>query len=377
MKHSYKRFVAAFLMVFLIALAVPTVASAADAGGNLVAHYTFDNDFKDSSGNANDGTNVGDVTFADDAVFGKSAVFTGGYLNVASKPELNLGSKFTISVWVKISPDLAGHNVSVPIISKLDDRGNYNNYHAYARGTFGAGMGVKFTNGDVSVQNGGFEDFGLADDWSHLVFSCDGQALYLYHNGTLKATKEIKAGGSVKSSESNMRIGTGNDLNNSNLIFKGMMDDMRIYDYALSSAEIKALYDASGAYNHKIVLQVSKSTMMVDDKEQEIDPGRGTVPVIVSSRTLVPIRAIIEAMGGTIGWTQSEQRVDITLKSKHLQLWIDRTTATLNGTQLTMDVPPKLMNQRTMLPLRFISENLGCKVEWDGKTQKVTVSYNK
>lgn len=364
---SFRNVVTAILFALLITLISASVCFAADSG-NLVAHYKFDGDYKDSSGNGNDGTDVGDVTFADDGVFGKSAVFNGGFLNVQSTPALNLGSKFTISVWVKVDPSMKDGNKSGPIVSKRND-----GYQAYTQGTHGAGFHGFFTGGERSVVPGGFEDFGLAEDWSFLVFSFDGQALYLYHNGVLKATKPCKAGDSLKPSEDNMRIGTGQY----SAMFKGKMDDLRIYDNALSFAEIKALYNAAGSFKNKIVLQLGKTTMMVDDKQQEVDPGRKTAPTIVKGRTLVPIRAIIEAMGGTIGWTQSEKRVDLTLKSKQMQLWIGRTTAELNGTQLAMDVPPMVMNERTMLPLRFVSENLGCKTEWDGKTQKVTIHYSK
>jgi len=47
----------------------------------------------------------------------------------------------------------------------------------------------------------------------------------------------------------------------------------------------------------EIILQIGNPMMTVNGKEQEIDPGRGTVPMIVNDRTLVPVRAIIEAMG--------------------------------------------------------------------------------
>jgi hypothetical protein len=375
-KRIYKKFTAALMMICLIVLSAPVAGSAADPTAGMVAHYTFDGDVNDSSGNSNNGTVVGNVTYANDAVSGKSALFDGGYINVDSKTELNIGSKFTISVWVKIDPD-KGKSGNNSIVSKLDNNGNYNVYHAYARGDFAARMDTRTNNGELPVASGGFEDFGMDEDWTNLVFSCDGQALYIYKNGTQKALKTVKDGTSIISSDGKMRIGTGNDINNSSVLFKGMMDDLRIYNYGMSASEIKALYDSAFPYNHKMVLQLNKRTMMVDNKQQDVDPGRDTVPVLVSGRTLVPIRAVIEAMGGTIGWTQSDKRVDITLGSKKMQLWINNTKATLNGKELTMDVPPMLLHERTMLPLRFVSENLGSKVDWDGKTQSITISYAK
>lgn len=367
----FKKVFAVVLVVFLITLGIPLVSFAENTGGKLVAHYKFDGDFKDSSGNGNDGTLVGDVTFADDGVIGKNAVFNGGYIDVNSSPELNLENSFTIAAWVKLDPVMAVGNQDGPIVSKLNDGGGNHTYQANTNGTHGAQFHGFFTGGERTVAPGGFEDFGLEEDWSLLVFSFDGRALYLYQNGSLKATKPCNAGDSLRPSENNMRIGIGTY----DAMFKGKMDDLRIYDYALSSAEIKALYDAAGTYQHKIKLVLGKTTMTVDNVVKDIDPGRRTAPIIIESRTMVPIRAIVESMGGTVGWNAGQQQIDITLKSKHLKLWVNKTTADLDGQQLSLDVPPKVLNGRTMVPLRFVGESLGCKVQWDGKTQTVTIQY--
>ena len=374
-KQKFKKAVTAILVIFLVTMALPCAGFAAGeetADSHLVAHYTFEGDFKDATGKGNDGTNVGDVSFSDDGVFGKSAVFNGGFINVNSSPGLNLGNSFTVAVWVKVDPVMADNgNKNGPIISKLDDNGNYNNYNIYTRGTFGVRMDGRFTGGEKSIQTGAYEDWDL-HNWSHLVVSCDGKSLYLYCNGVLKATKQLSAGESIIPSENVMRIATGNDINNSSLFFMGNMDDMRIYDYALSDSEIKGLFNAPW---HKIVLKMKSSTMTVDGVVKEIDPGKGTSPVSINGRTMVPIRALIETMGGNLTWTPTNQQLDISLKSKSLKLWVNNTTADLDGKDLKMEVPPKIINGRTMVPLRFVSESLGCQVSWEPKTQQVTILY--
>lgn len=376
MKQRFKKAVTAILVIFLVTMALPYTGfagGAETADSHLVAHYNFDGDFKDSSGNGNDGTIVGDVSFADDGVTGKSAVFNGGYVNVNSSPALNLGSSFTVSVWVKVDPVMFDDgNKNGPIISKLDDKGNYNNYNIYTRGSFGVRVDGRFgKGGENSVQTGPFQDWDL-HNWSHIVVSSDGKALYLYNNGVLKATKPLPAGALLTSSGNVMRIGTGNDLNNSNLFFMGRMDDMRIYDRTLSDSEIKEMFNAPW---HRIVLKMKSPKMTVDGVTKEIDPGKGTAPVSINGRTMVPIRAIIETMGGNLAWTATEQRLDISLKSKSLKLWINKTTADLDGKDLKMDVPPKIINGRTMVPLRFVSESLGSQVIWDPNTQQITILY--
>lgn len=116
--------------------------------------------------------------------------------------------------------------------------------------------------------------------------------------------------------------------------------------------------------------------MTVNGVKKEIDPGRGTVPVIVKGRTLVPIRAIIEEMGGRVDWDGNERKVTISLGKTKIELWIDKKSARVNGDLKELDVPPQIINGRTMLPLRFVTEELGCTVEWDVNTKTITMTYN-
>jgi len=124
-------------------------------------------------------------------------------------------------------------------------------------------------------------------------------------------------------------------------------------------------------------LKVGDPNLTVAGEKLEIDPGRGTKPVIVNGRTLVPIRAIIEAMGGTVDWNAAEQKVTVKLLDKAVELWIGKTSATVSGVQKPLDVGPKLINGRTMMPARFILESLGATVDWDEKTQSVMVKYER
>ncbi|NLI55791.1 hypothetical protein GX420_02215, partial [bacterium] len=125
------------------------------------------------------------------------------------------------------------------------------------------------------------------------------------------------------------------------------------------------------------ILQINNPYMTVNGVKKEIDPGRGTVPVIIKGRTLVPIRAIIEEMGGTVDWDGDERKVTIKFKNKTIELWIDKKIAKVDGISKELDVPPMILNGRTMLPLRFVTEELGCTVNWEDKTKTVTITYKK
>ena len=123
-----------------------------------------------------------------------------------------------------------------------------------------------------------------------------------------------------------------------------------------------------------ITLQIDNPNMTVNGQSEEIDPGRGTTPVVVSERTLVPVRAIIEAVGGTVDWNQDTQTATLTYNGDVIRLTIDSTTAYLNDEANELDVTPSIINERTMLPIRFIAEGFNFTVDWTQETQTVTIT---
>ena len=105
-----------------------------------------------------------------------------------------------------------------------------------------------------------------------------------------------------------------------------------------------------------LTMQVGNPIMTVNGTESEIDPGRGTAPIIQNGRTLVPIRAIIEAMGGSVNWDEETQTVLLESEGDIITLTLGSTTAYFNETASTLDVAPVSINDRTMLPVRYIAE---------------------
>ena len=131
-----------------------------------------------------------------------------------------------------------------------------------------------------------------------------------------------------------------------------------------------------------IVLKIEDPYMIVNGVSQEIDPGRGTAPILIKEgkRAVAPIRAIIESLGGKVAWDEKEGKVTINFKDTTIELWIDNPKAKVDGKETWIDsdnhnVKPVIQNDRTMLPLRFVAESLGCKVEWEPNTQTITITY--
>ena len=122
-----------------------------------------------------------------------------------------------------------------------------------------------------------------------------------------------------------------------------------------------------------ITLIIGDPLMQVNDIDFEVDPGRGTVPVIRNSRTLLPIRTIVESLGGEILWSDAEKKVTINYNGRTIDMWIGELDMLVDGIVVKNDVEPQIINARTFLPLRFVAENMGCKVGWTDETKTVTI----
>ena len=125
-----------------------------------------------------------------------------------------------------------------------------------------------------------------------------------------------------------------------------------------------------------VSMQIDNPTMEVNGVDTEIDPGRGTSPVVINGRTLVPIRAIIEAFGGNVGWEESTSSVKLQLNDDNISLIVGSNSAYVNNKHMTLDVAPMVINDRTMLPVRFVAENFGLGVAWDSEDKIVSVISN-
>ncbi|WP_243626455.1 stalk domain-containing protein, partial [Candidatus Cryosericum septentrionale] len=144
--------------------------------------------------------------------------------------------------------------------------------------------------------------------------------------------------------------------------------------YAITGLDVFR-YGVVSASKSVIQLKIGSRTMYVDGSPVALEAA----PIILNSRTLLPIRAIVEATGGTIAWEASTRKVTIVRKDKTLELWIGKNVATLNGKSVNIDtdsrVVPIIRSGRTLLPLRFVTEALALDVQWNATTQAITITY--
>lgn len=97
-------------------------------------------------------------------------------------------------------------------------------------------------------------------------------------------------------------------------------------------------------------------------------------PIIENGRTLVPLRAIFEKIGATVEWNGDTQTVTAIKDDVSISLTIDNTTAYKNGQTITLDVPAKIINGRTLVPVRFVADCFGVDVQWNGDIQRVILT---
>jgi hypothetical protein len=96
-------------------------------------------------------------------------------------------------------------------------------------------------------------------------------------------------------------------------------------------------------------------------------------PVIENGRTLVPLRGIFEGLGAVVKWDNGTRSITATKEKTNIYLKIGSKDAKVNGKIVKIDVPAKIINGSTMVPIRFVSESLGAEVSWDAKSNVINI----
>ncbi len=118
-----------------------------------------------------------------------------------------------------------------------------------------------------------------------------------------------------------------------------------------------------------IVLEIGKTYASVFGKETEND----VAPLIYNGRTMLPIRFVAESLGAQVGWDAEKGAVTISKEGIEISIVVGDATATVNGEVKELDAPSFIDTGRTYMPVRFVAENLGATVTWDGETSSVII----
>lgn len=117
--------------------------------------------------------------------------------------------------------------------------------------------------------------------------------------------------------------------------------------------------------------------LVLDETKASINDKSVTLqmsPHLVQNTTMVPLRFVTEALGATLKWDGAAQRVDLTYGTKLLTMHIGNTTAYVDGTPIHLEQAPIIENEVTLVPIRFIAENFQQTVSFDEHTRVITIS---
>jgi hypothetical protein len=97
-------------------------------------------------------------------------------------------------------------------------------------------------------------------------------------------------------------------------------------------------------------------------------------PQLINNRTMVPMRKIFEALGATVDWNNSTQTITAKKDDIVIIMQIDNSVIKVSGKDITLDVAPQLVDNRTLVPVRAVAEGLAAGVKWDDGTQTVIIT---
>ena len=122
----------------------------------------------------------------------------------------------------------------------------------------------------------------------------------------------------------------------------------------------------------KIELPIDSNLAYADGALKMLDAA----PLMIDNVTMVPLRFVSEYLGASAAYDGVTASATIKLASKEIILWAGSKMARVNGTYVPMNAETVNINNRLMVPVRFVSENLGAKVSWDEATRLITIEAN-
>lgn len=145
-----------------------------------------------------------------------------------------------------------------------------------------------------------------------------------------------------------------------------LMDRVSGEDRATVAALVAEYQESYDREKNRITVELDGTALAMD-----------TAPQAVEQRVMVPIRAIAEALGADVTWNRQTNAVTLDRAGTAVFLTIGKTTAMVNGEPVEMDVAPYAENNRTYVPVRYVSEFFGQTVDWDGETRRVVIAEDK
>jgi len=141
--------------------------------------------------------------------------------------------------------------------------------------------------------------------------------------------------------------------------------------YTTSSNEAAVTVKAAAAATRRVVkLQVNNDQASVNGQAVKLD----VPPQLIEDRTMVPLRFVAEALGAKLDWDGTAKRITFTSGGRKVILWVGKKAAEVDGAESALDVAPTIVADRTMVPLRFVSERMGAKLLWNAADKTIELT---
>ena len=146
--------------------------------------------------------------------------------------------------------------------------------------------------------------------------------------------------------------------------------------YDAETGKITLPEGAEGKFTVEAATMEEVMILTIDEHDAHVfgeEETNDVAPIIVKDRTMLPARFVAENLGAEVAWDEAARKVTITKDDIVIEITIDAEVALVNGEEVKLDSPAFIENSRTYTPIRFIAETLNAKVFWNGETQKVTI----
>jgi hypothetical protein len=159
---------------------------------------------------------------------------------------------------------------------------------------------------------------------------------------------------------------------------------MRVDAVGKSTLQVEAIDKSGNRSERSIDIWAGITLQLTIGSQKTFSNGASlridTAPFITNGRTMIPFRYIGESLQATIDFRNdsvTKRVVEVRYEKENtlIVLVIGNRKATVNGREVELDAPPSIINGRTMVPLRFVAEELGCTLQWDGDLQRITITY--
>ena len=120
----------------------------------------------------------------------------------------------------------------------------------------------------------------------------------------------------------------------------------------------------------EVKMTIGKTVGYINGAEKALDAA----PIIREGRTMLPVRFVAEAFGANVGWDGATSTATVKTENVEIKITIGAKEAVVNGKTVALDAPAFIENGRTYMPVRFVAENLGATVAWDGATSTATLT---